>query len=456
MSAVLSKAAEAMMASRLPDAAAVSYRAPLRMADTGIDQSMLVDLASKLLLTRGRLRLLDLVEQMKLSASIIEELLQAMRQDGLIEINRQGSSDLGLDGRLTDAGRVRAQDALKRNRYVGPAPVSLDAFTAMIRQQASQTPSINRALVLAAFSDLVIPSDLLDRLGAAMNSRRAILLYGQPGSGKSFLGHQLSRLLPGSSYIPYAIAIGGEIVQVFDPYIHQPITAESESAQASRAGASRGDHRWVNCQRPVVVAGGELTLEMLDLRFDATLGFYQAPPHVKALGGLFMIDDLGRQLVSSRDLMNRWIVPLERGVDYLSTHTGLKFEVPFEMTVVFSTNFVPTELADEAFLRRFGHKIHIGAVSPRDYKRLFEKACSELQVTFSIDAFEWLIVERHARLKRPMLAAYPRDLVGRVRDLALYYGQNPAMSAETLDHAWQTYFLVNSDPDVDSNTFGVA
>ncbi len=456
MSAVLPQAPGGLIAARPQDAVTGTHRAPLRMADTGIEKSMLVDLTSKQLLTRGRLLLRELVEHLKLSASIVEELLQAMRQEGLIEINRQGSNDLGMDARLTEAGRARAQDALKRNRYVGAAPVSLDTFTALVHEQTALMPSIDRALVRRAFSDLVVPNDLLDRLGAAMNSRRAILLYGQPGSGKSFLGQQLSRLLPGSTLVPYAIAIGGEIVQVFDSYIHRPIATAAEPGQASRAVASRGDRRWVNCHRPVVIAGGELTIEMLDLRFDATLGFYQAPPHIKALGGLFMIDDLGRQLVSSRDLMNRWIVPLERRVDYLTMHTGYKFEIPFEMTVVFSTNFAPTELADEAFLRRFGHKIHVGAISPRDYKKLFEQACTELGVLFSNDAFEWLLVERHARLKRPLLAAYPRDLVGRVRDLALYHGDNPAMTPEMLEHAWQTYFLVNSDPDVESNTFGVA
>ena len=430
--------------------------APKGWSGTGLDQSLLMDLTGKYLLSRGRTPILEIAEALKLPAVVIDEVLQIMRQDTLIEINRQGITDAGIECRLTDNGRIRAHEALQRNRYIGPAPIPLDQFASQVHAQAAAQPSVNDVILAQAFHDLVIPKDLADRLGAAINSRRAVLMYGPAGSGKTFLAERLARLLPGTVAIPFAIAVGGEIIQMFDPLVHRPLLAPENSGAQVRTVLPRTDRRWITCHRPVVLTGGELTLDMLDLRFDASTGFYQAPPHVKAMGGLFIVDDLGRQLVAPRDLMNRWIVPLERGVDYLTTHSGLKFEIPFELKVVFSTNYPPSKLADDAFLRRFGHKIHIGSISPRDYKRIFEQACLEQGVAFSNSAFEWLLVTKHARERRPLLAAYPKDLVGRICDIASYRRQAAQMTNEMLEQAWQTYFLADTDPDVEANTFGTA
>jgi Mn-dependent DtxR family transcriptional regulator len=430
--------------------------APSSCQASGLEAAVLVDLTAKYVLTHGRSRLIDLVAALKLSPAVVNEVLQLMRQDALIEITRQGISDAGIECRLTENGRARATESMRQSRYVGPAPVTLEQYSKIVRAQAETLPTIDRTAMIEAFGDLIIARDVADRLGAAMNSRRALLLYGPAGSGKTFLAERLALLLPGGVFIPYAVIVGADIIQIFDPLIHRPLSEVTETRPEPFVASARHDRRWLLCQRPMVLTGGELTLNMLDLRYDPNAGFYQAPPHVKAMGGLYIVDDLGRQLVAPRELMNRWIVPLERGVDYLTTNGGMKFEVPFEVKVVFSTNFSPSRLADEAFLRRFGHKIHIGSVSPRDYQRLFEQSCMQQGVKFVRSAFEWLLAELHSREKRPLLAAYPRDIVGRVAEVAQYHGRSAELSIELLEHAWQTYFISNTEPDVEANTFGTA
>lgn len=411
-------------------------RAPRTLKDTGLGMPALVDLCAKQFFQHGRLRLAAAAEFLKLPLTVADEALAFMRERRLVAI--VGHSGIGAEAEfeLTDGGRSYAAEAFSRCQYVGPAPVTLDAYKAAIELHSVRHARIDAPSVRDAFAGVVVDPQVLDQMGAAMNSGRAILLYGPPGSGKTFLAEHLAGLLPGEVVVPYAVTVGGEIIQIFDPLVHQPL----ETVKTDGLIRSDRDERWLRCRRPVVIAGGELTLAMLDLQFDPATRYYQAPPHVKANGGLFVVDDLGRQMVAPRDLMNRWIVPLDRNRDYLSLHTGFKFVVPFDLLVVFSTNLQPAELADEAFLRRFGYKVRLGAMDRDSYRSVFERACESSGVAFDGEAFDWLIEERHMHEGRELLACYPNDLVGRVRDFAIYEGLQARVTRAALDRAWNTYF----------------
>lgn len=414
-----------------------SPRAPQTVEDSGLTRGFLIDLLAKFLLLRGRSSLTNISLAIRLPPSVLIDVLGFMRSEHLVEV-RGGANESEAQYQLSESGKHRGNEALARSQYAGVAPVALDDYHRVTRGQSIAGLRFTSEAIHDALRELVLPETLVDQLGAAMNSGRAVLLYGPAGSGKTFLAERFAELLPGEILVPYAITVGGEVIQVFDPLVHDPIAPTGHANAFIKADA---DERWVACRRPVVMTGGELTLSMLDLQFDLATRFYQAPPHIKANGGLLIIDDLGRQLVEPRQLMNRWIVPLDRQRDYLSLHTGFKFEVPFEVLVLFSTNLRPTDLADEAFLRRFGYKVFVGPLSLGEYQRVFENVCREVGVTFSRDAFDWLIEMRHGRDERPLLACYPRDLLGRVRDFSIYDGSPSEMTASTLDRAWRTYFV---------------
>jgi hypothetical protein len=277
-----------------------------------------------------------------------------------------------------------------------------------------------------------------------MNSGRALFLYGPAGSGKTFLAEQMLRLLNGCVAVPHAICVEDAVIQVFDPIIHKPVERKAIVRHAFHR-EFHVDDRWVLCSRPVSLAGGELTLAMLDLYFDQTTRFYQAPPHVKANNGLFIIDDLGRQLISAQQLMNRWIVPMDRGHDYQALHNGYKFAIPFDVILVFSTNMAPRDVVDEAFLRRLGYKIHVGALDEAEYRQVFQAVCQEKGVPYSDLAFDYLIREHHRKENRPLLACYPRDIVGQIRDFAVFRQTPPELTPESLDWAWKNYFATTDE-----------
>jgi len=417
-------------------------RAPRTVADTGLGRDLLCDLCARVFLRAGRSRLRDLASTICLPPSVVGDVLKFLRSEQLIELTGHSGLEIEAEYQLTGAGHHFASDAFRRCQYIGPAPVSLAAYCEQVYHHSMRHRTINAPYVRKAFSAMVVDSHVVDQLGAAMNSGRAVLIYGPAGSGKTFLAEHLAALQPGNIPVPYAIAIGGEIIQFFDPLIHEPV----DDAGASGLIRANNDERWRWCRRPLVIAGGELTLQTLELQFDPATRYYQAPPHLKANGGVFVVDDLGRQLVSPRDLMNRWIVPLDRSRDYLSLHTGFKFAVPFEMTVMFSTNLKPSDIADEAFLRRFGYKVYLGAMDLASYRRIFEDACRAMGVAFSPEGFDWLIEHRHRREGRQLLACYPRDLVGRVRDFAIYDGGTPHATVEALKRAWTTYFTTTGAP----------
>lgn len=411
---------------------------PRTVGDTGLNFLFQIELLTKVLFMRGQLRLVEIADHLKLSIGVLEPLLAFLRTERLCEVSRSSGTDASTSYTLTDLGRLRAEDFLQKSQYAGPAPVSLEEYVRQIQHQSVTNMVVTHDDIVKAFEGIVVKEEILKQFGAAMNSGRAIFVYGPAGSGKSFISEQLVGLLSGDVAVPYAVLVDEAIIQVFDPLVHKPIPTADTCL--SLDGRRACDPRWVRCHRPVVTTGGELTLPMLDLDFDASTRFYQAPPQVKANNGLLIIDDLGRQITPVLSLLNRWIAPLDQHVDYLALHTGKKFMVPFDVIVVFSTNMRPQDLADEAFLRRLGYKIYVGALDEQDYRNIARQVCTDLGVPFSETGLDYLIHELHEKENRPLFACIPRDIIGQIRDIARYSNRKPEMTSEFLNWAWRNYF----------------
>jgi RecA/RadA recombinase len=426
---------------KLPLAGAARKPAPRTVEETGLPFLFLTELLAKTLALRGQLRLAELAAHSKLPPSVLDPLLAFMRTEKLCEIGRRGSSgtDADLCYTLTETGRARAADSLRRDAYAGPAPVPLEHYAAQVLQDSVRHLGVTRAGMDAAFGALAVAPALRDQLGAALNSGRAIFIHGPAGSGKTHLAERLHLLLRGEMSLPYAIMVDGAVVTVYDPLVHTVIDEGSPPPGLFDRRAPR-DLRWLRSRRPAVLTGGELTLDMLDLRFDSGARLYLAPPHLKANGGIFIIDDLGRQRCSPAELMNRWIVPMDRHRDYLTLQNGYKFPVPFDVVVVFSSNLTPADLGDAAFLRRLGYKLHIGALTPAQYEAVFIEQCAALDIEYQAEHFHYLRDQLHAQTQQPLMACYPRDLLGQVRDLARYEGRTPQLDRTVLAWAWNNYF----------------
>jgi hypothetical protein len=423
----------------LQDFRAALPHAPQTLEETGLSTTFLVELVAKTMFQLGLTRLTELSAQLCLAGTVVEAVCLFMRRESLLEVTRRGQHEADVQFDLTQAGRARAAEWLTRSSYVGAAPVPLEVYTERVRAQSVTNQAITANQVHAAFADLVVPERLIDLLGTAVNSGRPILLHGPSGSGKTYLAERLQRLITGAVAIPYAISVHGEVIRVFDAQCHRPLAPDG-APRAALDNRARPDARWVLCERPCIVSGGELTLEMLDLSFDGRAGYYEAPPHFKANNGLFIVDDLGRQVISPRQLMNRWVVPMERRHDHLMLRNGGKFTIPFDMVLVFSSNLRPAQLEDAAFLRRLGHKIAITAVSPADYALIFERACAAEGIAHDPAAFQALVDGYHQPQGRPLLACYPRDLLHLIASRARYLEVPAKLSVELLDWAWQAYF----------------
>jgi SpoVK/Ycf46/Vps4 family AAA+-type ATPase len=380
---------------------------------------------------------------MCLPMGVVDELTESARNEGLVAIRSAAGYNRATHVfELTGQGRQRASEALEQSQYAGAAPVPLKFYSIMTAHQTVRQIEIDASWVRDALSHMVLDDELLHQLGPAFNSGRSIFMYGPPGTGKSSITESLARSLTGSVYIPYAVEVSGQVIRLFDPAIHIPIEeAEEESSQLDIGSGHRYDPRWCLCRRPVVMVGGELTLESLDLDFDPLNKFYEAPIQMKAANGFFILDDFGRQMVSPRLLLNRWIVPLERGTDFLSLHTGKKFEIPFDQVTVFCTNMKPSELVDEAFLRRIRHKIRINYQTEKQFYEILRRVCEQQGIAYTDSAAHYMVETYYRQPKRPLVGSHPRDLVEHIIDRARFMKIRPELTPETIDAAAANYFV---------------
>ncbi len=412
--------------------------------DTGLSLGFLTDLTLKILYFRGYVTGGEIAEEMRLPfPGLVERLLEFLKRDQMCEI--KGAGGLGRSSyeyTITGKGITRAREVLDRGQYVGPAPVPLPDYGIGIRRQPMLTASIHADRLHRALSHLVVEAKMLDRLGPAVNSGRSIFLYGAPGNGKTVMAEAMGNMvLGGEMYIPYAVEVGGMVIKVFDEVNHRRAPEQAALNANGKSTGPRRDQRWVRIRRPVIMTGGELTLETLDLVWDDAAKYYEAPFQMKANGGMFIIDDFGRQLVRPRDLLNRWVVPLEKRYDYLTLHTGLKIEVPFEVLIVFATNLEPADLVDEAFLRRIRHKIEVGDPSFDTFRDILVRVCADRDVQFSEEGLRYLLQEYYVKPKNPMRACHPRDLVEEIMDIARYKNVQPELTKEMIDLACEAYFV---------------
>ncbi|HEY6838562.1 MAG TPA: ATPase [Geobacteraceae bacterium] len=408
--------------------------APMSIEETGLELSFIVDLILKHILFMGEFSLADVAERIKLSVSVVDRAMEVLRRDKLVEVKGgTGYSSMTYTFKISDTGKNRATELMDICRYIGPAPVTLTAYRNMVEHQTVKSAIVSEESVKRAFSHLIINESILKRLGPAMSSGRALFLYGPPGNGKTAIAETIGRILPDTVYIPYAITVGGQIISVFDPVNHFPVEND--------AAGDNIDQRWLLIKRPVIITGGELTLRMLDLDFNPISKFYEASLQMKANNGLFIVDDFGRQQIDPQNLLNRWIVPLDRRIDFMNLHTGMKFSIPFDMLVIFSTNLEPKALVDEAFLRRIQYKIKIDHPTEREYYSIFKLVCLSNGVEFNQDVFDYLINNYYRKLGVNFNACHPRDILEHIIVNARYYQQPPKMTKESIDAAWMNYFV---------------
>jgi hypothetical protein len=414
---------------------------PLTVADTGLDELFLVDLLAKHLYAAGDLDQHQLAHRSGLSWRVTESLLALMREGAYLEL-RRGIHDEMRYG-LTDKGKNLALEALVKSAYTGPAPVTLEHYTATVRAQSVSRIPVTYQTMVEGYSDVVVSDAMLRQLGAAIISGRSMMLYGEPGSGKTYLAQRIVRVVAGDVLVPYAITVGGKIIKIFDPVIHQTVQPSEidENESDSLMLTDQHDPRYVLCHRPAAVTGGELTIDMLELSYDTSNKVYDAPSQLKANNGVFIIDDLGRQRVRPIDLLNRWIIPMEEKRDFLTVGGGTRFEVPTDIVMVFSTNLNPLDLANEAFLRRLGYKIKFGEMTIAEYEQVWRQVCNDKGVAFDQAHFDFLINELYAPSKKLLMPCHPRDLIGLVVDQCRFNGDKVAISTERLECAWKTYFV---------------
>ena len=407
---------------------------PETVEDTGLDLDFIADLVLKHSLFMGEFKMAELTERVKLPYSVIDKAVEALRRNKYLEVKGgSGYASATYTFKTSEAGKSYGAELLHLCHYVGPAPVTLDDYQATVRRQTVKSILIPESDIKKGFSHLIVRDSILELIGPAVSSGKAIFIYGPPGNGKTAIAETVGKLLPDTVYIPYALTVGGQIISIFDPVSHTLVEAKTPTTPF--------DQRWALIKRPVVMTGGELAMKRLDLEFNSISKYYEASLQMKANNGLFIVDDFGRQQIEPRQLLNRWIVPLDKGIDFMTLHTGMKFSIPFDMVVIFATNLDPDKLVDEAFLRRIQYKIRIDRPNEEEYRAIFRLACDFNGIAFNQDSLDYLVENYYRKLGVDFNACHPRDLLDHIVVRARYYHRKPEVTKENLAAAWACYYV---------------
>jgi hypothetical protein len=409
--------------------------------DTGLNLLAVADLVLKVLYFGGYMAGHQIGEICKLPfVGVLDTVFDFLKREKFVEVRGSGGfGEASFQYLISEKGAEKAREALERSQYAGPCPVTLTQYVRAMKEQNRTKLVVHQGDLNKVMTNLVVSEDMLAKVGPAINSGRSIFLFGPPGNGKTTLAEKVGRVILGDDlWIPYAIDVDGQIVRVFDSVNHE-ISPDHEKVKHSTGVIA--DPRWIKVRRPMIMVGGELTLAGLDLVYDDINKFYEAPFQVKANGGMFLIDDFGRQQVRPRDLLNRWIVPLEKGVDFLTLHNGRKIEIPFFVLIVFSTNLDPRDLVDEAFLRRIRHKIEVGNPTYDQFREIFKIVCRLNNVEYDEQGLAYLLKEWYINHDRELRAVHPRDLLNQLIDISTYLNVPPKLTKDLIDRAAASYFV---------------
>ena len=420
---------------------------PEEIDKMGIPQGIVHDLVLRLLFNEGNVSLSRLCDVLKLPSMVADTLLLWMQKEHIVEVYKADSSGLGRLSyvyTLTQAGKERARDSMERSQYIGPAPVPVEMYEQVILLQTNKSYKVTPQQVQSALSQLVLPADFHRRIGPAVNAASGLFLYGSSGNGKTTIAEAIGKLIAGTDpiWLPYTLAVGGQIIQIVDPLIHHPVGIQAKRTKE----LGRVDQRWGLFERPTVTVGGELKMADLELRYNPIGKFYEAPLQLKANGGMFLIDDFGRQQIKPQDLLNRWVVPLESRVDFLRLQTGQTIVAPFRELIIFCTNLNPNDLVDDAFLRRIHIKVEVSHPDDKMFYQIFVDTCKRMNIELDKSVFAYLLQNWYIKTGRKMQGVHPRDILTTLITLCEYEGISPRLTPQLIDEACRSYFVQVTPP----------